>query len=45
MILKFKNISDENLSKFAKEILGYEDLTENLLKSFYIDRKKLEIIL
>ena len=34
MTIKFKNISDENLSKFAKEILGYEDLTENLLKSF-----------
>ena len=34
MSIKFKNISDENLSKFAKEVLGYENLTENLLKSF-----------
>ena len=34
MMLKFKNISDENLRKFAVEILSYENLTENLLKSF-----------
>lgn len=34
MTIKFKNITDENLSKFAKEILEYQDLTENLLKSF-----------
>lgn len=34
MMLKFKNISEEDLRKFATEILGYEDLTENLLKSF-----------
>ena len=34
MSIKFKNISDENLSKFAKEILGYEELTQNMLKSF-----------
>jgi DNA polymerase-3 subunit delta' len=34
MSIKFKNISDEDLSKFATEILGYEDLSTNLLKSF-----------
>ena len=32
--IKFKNISDEMLSKFATEIIGYNNLTENLLKSF-----------
>lgn len=34
MSIKFKNITEENLTKFAKEILGYQNLTENLLKSF-----------
>lgn len=34
MTLKFKNISDDDLSKFAKEILGYQDLSANLLSSF-----------
>lgn len=34
MSIKFKNISDDNLSKFAKEILLYEELTPNMLKSF-----------
>lgn len=34
MSIKFKNISDEDLKKFAIEILGYENLTDNLLKSF-----------
>lgn len=34
MSIKFKNISEEHLTKFAKEILGYENLTDNLLKSF-----------
>lgn len=34
MKVKFQNISDENLSKFAKEILGYQNLNDNLLKSF-----------
>jgi len=34
MKIKFQNISDENLSKFAKEILDYENLNNNLLKSF-----------
>ena len=34
MKIKFKNISDNDLEKFAKEIIGYENLTENLLKSF-----------
>lgn len=34
MMLKFKDISEDDLRKFATEILGYEDLTDNLLKSF-----------
>lgn len=34
MMLKFKDISEEDLRKFATEILDYEDLTDNLLKSF-----------
>ena len=34
MSIKFKNITEESLTKFAKEILGYQNLTENLLKSF-----------
>lgn len=34
MKIKFKNISDEDLAKFAREIIGYDNLTHNLLKSF-----------
>ena len=34
MKLKFKNISDNLISKFCTEIIGYHNLTENLLKSF-----------
>lgn len=34
MKLKFKNISDEDLTKFSTEIIGYNNLTPNLLKSF-----------
>lgn len=34
MKIKFKNISDKLLAKFATEIIGYEELTENLLKAF-----------
>lgn len=34
MKIKFKNISDEALLKFSTEIIGYENINENLLKSF-----------
>ncbi|MBR3613781.1 MAG: hypothetical protein IKL55_01200 [Clostridia bacterium] len=35
MSVKFKNIDDIELLKYAKEILGYQEVSENLLKSFY----------
>ena len=35
MSVKFKNIDDENLLKYAKDVLGYQEVSENLLKSFY----------
>ena len=35
MSVKFKNIDDKELYKYAKENLGYEEISENLLKSFY----------
>ena len=35
MSVKFKNIDDQELLKYAKEVLGYQDVSENLLKSFY----------
>ena len=34
MKINFKNITNEDLSKFSTEIIGYNNLTENLLKSF-----------
>lgn len=34
MKIKFKNISDDLISKFCTEIIGYNNLTDNLLKSF-----------
>ena len=34
MSLKFQNISDDILRKFAKEIVGYENITENQVKNF-----------
>lgn len=35
MSVKFKNIDDQELLKYAKDVLGYQDVSENLLKSFY----------
>ncbi len=35
MSIKFRNIEDEELLKYSKEILGYDDVSKNLLKSFY----------
>lgn len=34
MTIKFKDIPEEDLAKFAKEIVGYDNLTETQLKSF-----------
>ena len=34
MIIKFKNIDDSRLLDYAKNTLGYENVSENLLKSF-----------
>lgn len=34
MTIKFKDIPDDVLEKFATEIVGYENLTKNQLKSF-----------
>ena len=34
MTVKFKNIEDDELLEYAKTKLGYEDISENLLKSF-----------
>lgn len=34
MNVKFKNISDDVLRTFAKEIVGYENITENQVKNF-----------
>lgn len=34
MKIKFKNISDDLISKFCTEIIGYNNLADNLLKSF-----------
>ena len=34
MAIKFHNIEDEELLEYAKNILGYESISENLLKSF-----------
>jgi len=34
MTIKFKNISNEELKKYATEKLGYTQMTENFLKSF-----------
>lgn len=34
MTIKFHNIDDEELKKYAKEVIGYEDISNNLLKSF-----------
>lgn len=35
MSVKFKNIEDKELLNYAKENLGYTEISENLLKSFY----------
>ncbi len=35
MSVKFKNIEDKELLKYAKENLEYTEVSENLLKSFY----------
>ena len=34
MTIKFKNIPDDELKKYAEEKLGYTQMTENILKSF-----------
>ena len=34
MKIKFKNIPDNELLKFASQVIGYDNVTENLLKSF-----------
>jgi DNA polymerase-3 subunit delta' len=34
MTIKFKNISDDELKKYAMDKLGYTQMTENFLKSF-----------
>lgn len=34
MSIKFKNIDEKELLRYAKEELGYEDVSENLLNSF-----------
>jgi len=35
MSIKFKNIEDNELLKYAKEVIGYDEISNNLLKSFY----------
>lgn len=35
MSVKFCNIEDEELLRYAKEVLGYDEISKNLLKSFY----------
>ncbi len=35
MTVKFRNISNKELKDYAINVLGYENLSENLLKSFY----------
>ncbi|MBQ7409969.1 MAG: hypothetical protein IJW20_01120 [Clostridia bacterium] len=35
MSIKFRNIEDEELLKYSKEVLGYDEISKNLLKSFY----------
>ena len=35
MSLKFRNIEDEDLIKYSEEVLGYNEISKNLLKSFY----------
>lgn len=34
MKLQFKNIPDEELKKYAKDVLEYDDITDNILKTF-----------
>lgn len=34
MTLKFRNIEDSSLVEYAKNVIGYEEVSENLLKSF-----------
>lgn len=34
MSVKFKNIEDKELLKYAKEVIGYEEVSNNLLKTF-----------
>lgn len=34
MKIKFKNIPDDELLKYAKDVLGYSEVSDNLLKSF-----------
>ena len=35
MSIKFRNIEDNELLKYAKEVIGYDEISNNLLKSFY----------
>ena len=35
MSVKFKNIDDDTLLKYAKDVLEYDNVSKNLLKSFY----------
>ena len=35
MTIKFHNIEDNELLKYAKEVIGYDNISTNLLKSFY----------
>lgn len=35
MSIKFRNIEDNELLKYAKEVIGYDKISNNLLKSFY----------
>ncbi len=34
MTLKFRNIDDKNLAEYSKNVIGYTELSDNLLKSF-----------
>lgn len=34
MTIKFKNIDNKELAEYAKNVIGYDDLSENLLNSF-----------
>lgn len=34
MTIKFRNIENDELAEYARNVIGYEELSENLLKSF-----------